>query len=297
MLYRWQKRTDTLQVLRDDLPAGRGSLLRGLTVHDDRVYLGIPALCERCVPDNDLAGTVVSVALDGSDLQVEARGLRFPAALTVYDGLLWVSDTAPPGERGRVLDELNQIDLAAGTVPHFGWPHCNGLTNRRAVRSNFNCDTADAPAYALHTGSVPLALEPYAADLFPHLRDELLLVLAGAADSAFITGYEVVSLETWHSDNRTVFEVLLPLDSLLTGTDRVHYDPSRGYRSRYGNLLNRRGAGTWPLHPYDVAVSPAGWLYISAGSQIYALRPAYRDDDICTVTVCRSDSSDVDVEN
>ena len=165
------------------------------------------------------------------------------------------------------------------------------------MQSDFDCGSADAPAYVLHTGSVPLALEPYTADLFPHLRDELLLVLAGAADSAFITGYEVVSLETWHSNNRTVFEVLLPLDSLLTGTDRVRYDPSAGYRSNYGNLLNRRGAGTWPLHPYDVAVSPEGWLYISAGSEIYALRPAYRDDDICIVTVCRSDSSRADENN
>ena len=91
-----------------------------ITVHDNRLYIGLPMPCDFCEGDHPLHGTVVSMALDGTDRQVVARGLRYPAGMTVYHDALWITDTARDGLRGENwLDEINRVSLTCGDNPTF----------------------------------------------------------------------------------------------------------------------------------------------------------------------------------
>jgi len=284
-IYRWQ--ANTLETLVDDLPAGRGFLASGIQISQDRIYVAIPAPCDFCVPEDPLRGTVISMALDGSDRQVVARGLRYPAGLLLQeDEILWVTDTARDGLRAvDGLDELNRIDLTAGTVPHFGWPFCVGLQNIPDLPGDFDCAQAMPPAIALQTHSTPLHIMHYGSTTFPHITDEMILVLGGTSNNAQIRGYQIVSLELQSPDHRITFETILPYDRVVAGPDRLRYDTQNGYFSSLSQLLNRRGAGTWPHHPYAAAISPQGWLYLSVGGgTIYALRPG--DFNPCDFTAC-----------
>ncbi|HYT39600.1 MAG TPA: hypothetical protein VEN99_08830, partial [Acidimicrobiia bacterium] len=64
------------------LPAGVGET-NGLALGPDgRLRLGISAPCDHCVPTSEYSGAVVSFRPDGTDLRVDAGGIRAPVGLT-----------------------------------------------------------------------------------------------------------------------------------------------------------------------------------------------------------------------
>jgi glucose/arabinose dehydrogenase len=67
-------------------PAGSGQDGGLVLGPDGRIRLGISAPCDHCVPESAWSGTVVSFAPDGSDLRVDARGIRAPIALAYVPG-------------------------------------------------------------------------------------------------------------------------------------------------------------------------------------------------------------------
>ena len=97
-----------------------------------RLYLGVGAEQDANPGGHVTSGTIVSFRGDGSDLRIEARGLRGPFGLAFIPGTasLLVADngrddlgaTRPP-------DELNLIrDVTRGAVD-FGFPGCNDAGN------------------------------------------------------------------------------------------------------------------------------------------------------------------------
>jgi len=277
-----------LRTIADDLPAGRGFFTSGIAVHEGILYIGIPAPCDVCVPDDPLRGTVLRMTLNGEEREVIARGLRYPAALTVHQGQLWVTDSARDGLwEASYLDEFNVIDLNSDDVPHFGWPYCVGLENTPDVAGDFDCADATAPTIALATGSIPLDLHSYQSETFPFLTDDLVFVLGGSLYQNPIRGYQVSFLDA-QADSSTIIETILPHDRTVAGVDRVTYNPEVGYESSAVEVLNRRGAGIWPQRIFGVAESPEGYLYISAGGgDIYALREnGAGDPDPCDIRDC-----------
>lgn len=68
------------------LPAGV-SEANGLVMSSvGRLVLGISAPCDACTPTSADAAAVVSFLPDGSDLRVEASGIRAPVGLAYYPG-------------------------------------------------------------------------------------------------------------------------------------------------------------------------------------------------------------------
>jgi glucose/arabinose dehydrogenase len=268
---------DILETIVDDLPGGRGFMASGITYYDGWLYIGVPMPCDFCAPEDELHGTVVRLALDGSQREVIAHGLRYPAGLTVWDGMLWVTDTGRDNARDiQGTDELNRIDLSSDTIPHFGFPYCEGRANVSNFPSDFDCTTVTMPTVTLNTHSTPLALQPYVGDAFGFLSGDLLLVLGGSVNNADVRGYQVVYLEV--EQGNFVIETILPHDTSIAGVDRVTISSENIYAPIFSSLLNRRGAGVWPHRIFDVAVSPEGWIYISVGGgQIFVLRESDRD--------------------
>jgi glucose/arabinose dehydrogenase len=277
---------NTLETVVDDLPGGRGFMASGITYHDGWLYIGVPMPCDFCIPDDDLHGTVVQMRLDGSQREVIAHGLRYPAGLTVWDGALWVTDTGRDDSRDVIgTDEVNRIDFntTTTTIPHFGFPYCEGYANIANFPEQFDCDTAVQADIMLYTHSTPLALQPYYGEAFPFLIGDLLLVLGGSPNNSSIRGYQVIYLDSINGEK--FIETILPHDESIAGVDRVHYSYGYNYSPIWAQYLNRRGAGVWPHRIFDIALSPEGWIYISVGGgQIFVLRPS--DSDPCTYRSC-----------
>ncbi|MGJ3239452.1 MAG: PQQ-dependent sugar dehydrogenase [Anaerolineae bacterium] len=272
VLYAW--RDEQLTLLTDALPGGRGFMARGIAQVDDQLYIGIPAPCDACVGEDARHGTILRLNADGSDPTVIAQGLRYPAGIVYYDGALWVTDIAPEGVPVTTFyDEINRLDLTSDHIPHFGFPHCIGGDNTPTGIGEFDCAEASAPALTFRSHSSPIALTHYGQEAFPNITDSLLVTLLGSNQNRFIAGHAIVAIRA--TDQGYAFETVMPADDVATPIP-ARFTSANGRNITLDNaeFVNNQAGGIFPAMPYDVTVSPQGWLYISIHNRgIYVLRP------------------------
>ena len=254
---------DQLDVLVDNLPVGSSGWAGSVIVGpDERLYVSTSASCDFCVPSKPELGAVLSYALDGSDRQIVATGLRQAVDMAFLHGDLWATDSA----RTRLadvpnLDELNAVRWGA----NFGWPYCVGIDNQPdELAGDFDCATAAAPALTFPTGSTPTGMVSYTSDTLPDLSGSLIVVLHGSYNQPDLRGYALVAVRFDEQAAPLVYDLLIPFENVSPG--RTGYSLSD---------MNYRGSGFWPHRLLDVTVSPEGWIYLSVGGgQIVVIRPA-----------------------
>jgi glucose/arabinose dehydrogenase len=92
-----------------------------------RLYLGVGAEQDALAGGHETSGTVVSFKGDGSDLRIEAKGLRGPFGLAFVPGTasLLVTDNGRD-DLGvhRPPDELDLVRDVTRAAPDFGFPDC-----------------------------------------------------------------------------------------------------------------------------------------------------------------------------
>jgi glucose/arabinose dehydrogenase len=92
-----------------------------------RLYLGVGAEQDRLAGGHETSGTVVSFKGDGSDLRIEAKGLRGPFGLAFVPATasLLVTDNGRD-DLGlhRPPDELDLVRDVTRAAPDFGFPDC-----------------------------------------------------------------------------------------------------------------------------------------------------------------------------
>ena len=105
------------------LPFGRHQQDTVAVGPDGRVYLGSGSTCDACREKDRRSAAILSVEPDGTNLRIEARGLRNPYGLAFRPGTrhLYVSDN------GR--DDLGENEPAETIVlfrrgADYGWPDC-----------------------------------------------------------------------------------------------------------------------------------------------------------------------------
>ncbi|MEZ5102243.1 MAG: PQQ-dependent sugar dehydrogenase [Thermoleophilia bacterium] len=159
-------------------PTRRRAILRGLPhgLHqqdalvvgeDGRIYLGSGSTCDACAEASGLAATVLSFRPNGSDLRVEARGLRNPYGLAVQPGTgeIYVStngrDTLDGPSGPEPADSVVRLRRGAD----FGWPSC--WPSARLLRLRGACKGVTPPVAYLepHAGAAGMAF--YDGDAFP----------------------------------------------------------------------------------------------------------------------------------
>ena len=105
------------------LPYGRHQQDNVVVGRDGRLYLGSGSTCDACVERDLRSATVLSVRADGTDLRIEATGLRNPYGLAVEPST------------GRIVvsvnnrDDLGEDEPAEAVVvlrrgADYGWPDC-----------------------------------------------------------------------------------------------------------------------------------------------------------------------------
>ena len=258
----YRLKDDDLTLLVSDLPVDAGGWVGDLAVGpDERLYVSIGAGCDYCLPQDAQRGTILSFALDGTDRQVVAQGLRQAAGLAFRGATLWVTDSARTALFDQPdLDELNRVTPGA----NFGWPYCVGAANMPdTLDSDFDCSTSTGPAFSLPTGSTPLGIAAYSSMALPSLSDSLLLALEGSHFRTDLRGYSLAVIHFDQAGQPVDYKIILPERTLAPDRERLTVE-----------LMNYNGSGFWPNRPLDVAVSPQGYVYISvSGGKILALRP------------------------
>ncbi len=258
-LYRW--RAGVLTTLVDDLPTGE-FWTGGVAILGDRLYVGIGARCDRCERSDEAEyGTVLSFTLGGEDRRVVARGLRFPAALTAFEGALYVGDSAADAAFAMPQqDEINRfVPTLNGDIPDFGFPACPG----GVVRGGNPCTGEVSPFALLPTESIPTAMALYHSEALPALTGRLLVVLNGSRQQVELRGYRLVALDLVETVWAGTMNGVMPAQTLNDADSEFTPDE-----------MSYRGSGFYPHRPLSVAVTDQGWVYLSiGGGRILALRP------------------------
>ena len=135
---------------------------------DNRLYLNVGAPCNICMPPPENA-QLRSIALDGSGMQVVARGIRqvvgmdfHPQSKVLYfteNQRDWLSEDAPQDKLNRLLNPGKD---------NFGYPYCDGGDIEDPIFGwGHSCSEFTAPISQLGPHSAPLGMRFYTGHMFP----------------------------------------------------------------------------------------------------------------------------------
>jgi glucose/arabinose dehydrogenase len=134
----WRLRLDDLRLagrraIVARLPFGRHQQDNVVVGPRGRLYLGSGSTCDICDEGDRRSATVLSVRPDGSDLRVEARGLRNPYGLLAAGNTVYVS-VNNQDELGTWEPAETIVKLRRGA--DYGWPRCWPSWQQRLLRGD-----------------------------------------------------------------------------------------------------------------------------------------------------------------
>jgi glucose/arabinose dehydrogenase len=146
----WRLSGGTRSVILRGLPYGRHQQDNVIYARG-RLYFGSGSTCDVCRDRNRYSATVLSVRPDGSDLRIEARGLRNPYGLTVGPtGAIYVTVNGQDNLGDREPAE-SVVVLRRGA--NYGWPTC--WPSSRRHRLSGSCAGVTKPFAYLEPHSAP----------------------------------------------------------------------------------------------------------------------------------------------
>ncbi|MCE8034429.1 PQQ-dependent sugar dehydrogenase [Halomonas sp. MCCC 1A11057] len=161
---------------------------------DGRLYVPVGAPCNGCEVDPDTHATIHSFEPDGSDMRVEARGVRNSVGFDFHPETdeLWFTDNNQDwiGEHGPG-DELNRLGEPG---EHFGFPVCHsvGMIDPE-LGSADACDDKTLPAAVTDPHSAPLGMRFYTGEMFPEeYRNAIFIARRGSWNRTLSVGYDVL---------------------------------------------------------------------------------------------------------
>ncbi len=246
------------QTIVSNLPGGAGGWLGNIRIGPDRrLYVAKASSCDNCVESDPRRGALLSFALDGSDPQIVARGLRdsYDFDWNPIDGTLYIVDD----ERPTMPAELNALKRPGAD---FGWPLCDfqgqpvaGIPGASADA----CKQTVLPVMTFAPGSHPTGVSFYQGNAFSSYRGGMLVALSGSWNTTAITGYELD---------------LIPFDANGKPGDSKRILPFSSQNSTDASLVR---TSFYPYHMIGLAISAEGWIYVSiAEGRVHRFRPWVR---------------------
>ena len=160
---------------------------------DGKLYLGIGAPCNVCVPD-DRHGVIQRMNADGSgEIETVARGVRNSVGFDWgADGALWFTDNG----RDMLGDDLpaDELDRVTRSAEHFGYPYCHqGDTADPQFGAQHACSEFTPPAAKLGAHVAALGMRFYVGTQFPPpYRGNIFIAEHGSWNRSTKVGYQVV---------------------------------------------------------------------------------------------------------
>jgi glucose/arabinose dehydrogenase len=238
------------------LPGRSGGWLGDVRVGPDRrLYVAKASSCDACLETDNRRAALLSFALDGTDQQIVATGLRDAYSFDwAPDGTLYIVDS----ERQSQPAELNMLP-AGQTGLDFGWPRCDAQRNPIASIDGATadyCATTTAPIMIFDPDSHPTGIIYYTGDAFPQYDDALFVCFAGSWNNTVITGHTLITIT---------------LDAAGLPASEVRLIPHSKQNTSDAAIIK---TSLHPYRPYSLVISPEGWLYLSiAEGRVYRFRP------------------------
>jgi glucose/arabinose dehydrogenase len=194
-------------VVNDDLPADYHHGWKYINIGpDNKMYIPQGAPCNTCEVEG-LHGTILRMDLDGSNLEVYARGVRNSVGFDWHPvtGELWFTDNG----RDLLGDNIPPEELNNVTAPgqHFGFPYRYGkdiVDNEYPTSmkpADFTPASVEFPAH-----NAGLGIEFYTGEQFPEQYDnQLFAAFHGSWNRDPIDGYNV-RLIRFENNKATGFE-------------------------------------------------------------------------------------------
>jgi glucose/arabinose dehydrogenase len=134
--------------------------------HKGRLYWGSGSTCDACTERDRRSAAVLSLRPDGSDLRVEARGLRNPYGLAFQPGTgrLYASVNGQDELGTRSDPEPAEMAVVVRRGAFYGWPRC--WPNARTLRLSGRCAGVAKPAAYLEPHSSADGIAFWRGDLF-----------------------------------------------------------------------------------------------------------------------------------
>jgi glucose/arabinose dehydrogenase len=136
---------------------------------DGKLYVPVGAPCNICDPASDKYAHIRRINLDGSGMEIVARGVRNTVGFDFHPktGELWFTDN----QRDWLSEDLPQDELNRLTKPglhNFGYPYCHqGDFADPEFGWGKACDDFTKPVALLGPHSAPLGMRFYTGKMFP----------------------------------------------------------------------------------------------------------------------------------
>jgi glucose/arabinose dehydrogenase len=165
---------------------------------DKKVYIPVGAPCNICEINPEVHGQIRRYNLDGSGMEIVARGVRNSVGFDFHPktGELWFTDNGRDwaGEEG-FDDELNRVP-AKMIGAHFGFPYCHA--NKQAdpdVKRDNPCDKVVLPVTVLGPHVAALGMRFYTGKMFPAgYQNSILIARHGSWNKTERAGYDVLQV-------------------------------------------------------------------------------------------------------
>jgi glucose/arabinose dehydrogenase len=239
-------------VVRDDFPRDKSHGWKYIAIGpDNMLYVPIGAPCNICKKKDPRYATIIRMRLDGSGLEIFARGIRNTVGFDWHPltGELWFTNNG----RDWMGDELppDTLHHAPRQGLHFGFPYCHaGDIPDPRYGTRRNCEDFTGPALKLGPHVAPLGMIFYSGDMFPSAyRHQAFIAEHGSWNRSVPIGYRI-TLAVFAPDSQPRYEIFAdgwlqgekawgrPVDviemkdgSLLVSDDRAGVI----YRISYGN--------------------------------------------------------------
>jgi glucose/arabinose dehydrogenase len=206
---------------------------------DGKLYTAVGAPCNICLPEKDIYTSLVRLNLDGSGLEILARGIRNTVGFDwqPQTGVLYFNDNG----RDHLGDDVPPDELNRWTSKgeHFGYPYCHGGDiPDPELADGKKCADFTAPVWKYPAHIAPLGMRFYQGQQFPAAyKNQLLVAQHGSWNRTEPQGYKVV---------------LMKLDSQGHVTAEENF--ISGWLDKDGSVSGR---------PVDILAMPDGSLLIS----------------------------------
>ncbi len=163
---------------------------------DGKIYIQVGAPCNLCEINPGVHGQIRRYNLDGSGMEIVARGVRNSVGFDFHPrtGELWFTDNGRDwaGEEG-FEEELNR--LPANMIgAHFGFPYChaNGQPDPDIKVPN-PCANVILPVTTLGAHAAALGMRFYSGKMFPsEYQNAVIIARRGSWNKTVKNGYDVL---------------------------------------------------------------------------------------------------------
>lgn len=185
-------------VVYDQFPSDAHHGLRYISFGpDNKLYVGVGAPCNVCIPDKSYYGTICRINPDGTGFEIFASGVRNSVGFDWNPGTkeMWFTDNG----RDNMGDTIPNDELNKASQPgmNFGFPYCHqGNVPDPEFGKQKNCSDFTPPVKLLgaHVASLGMAFNKEN-KFSPEYKNAIFIAEHGSWNRSVPVGYQVIILK------------------------------------------------------------------------------------------------------